>query len=422
MVVHGRNVTWHALPKWQAFLSDADTLNWFDLADQPAVTIVKRGDGRTIWRVAVGRRIVYAKVTDAIGVAAIAKQWFNLSACQREWRALLLARMLGVNTVYPIALGFQHGKPRRTVMLTEGNADSASLDEVWRRDVEQVDGGSPTVAVRRLSGPIAELFAVAHERGFLHGDAHPKNILLDNHDSKDRKAFFVDLAGARISRRPVRLRHSLRSLAQLDQYFHRVATQSARLRFLSHYFEGRPSLRMDWQKRDMRRAWLLQLRNASRQHGARLARTRDRRINQNNAYFVKTPLEHGWCVTAVLKMARRHVFPEPEVADRTVSDWRQIMARVLPHAAGAETGPLAINEDGLRCEVQSIYGLGARLTASLFGSDHKQRFDECHRQRHRDSDNRLVLACVEHRSFGLIDKTLLIERERETETKDRRED
>ena len=409
VVVRSRNASWQTVPQWQAFLSDAGTLNWFELTEQCDRRIVKHGDGRTIWRVSIGNRVVYAKVATTIGLGAIAKQWFNLCAHQREWRALLRAHRLGVSTVLPIALGFQLGKPRRTVILTEGNPDSVSLDEYWRRRIQQADDGGRAPLVRHLIAEIAELFAVSHEKGFIHGDSHPKNILLDNQDSNDLRSSFVDLADACFYQRPVPLGHSLQSLAQLDRYFHRVATPSARLRFLNHYFECRPLLRVHWQKRDVRRAWLLQLRNASRQHGIRLARTRDRRINQNNAYFVTTPWEHGWRLKAVLKLARRHVFPESDVADRTIADWRQIMDRVLPQAAGSETGPLAINEEGLRCEVQNICGLGARITASILGPEHRRRFKECHKQRHRDIDNRLVLAYVEHRARGLIDKTLIIQ-------------
>ncbi len=403
--------------------------DWFGLGNDPRAEPIKPGRLRMTWRVTLGTRTVFAKVVDNGRWLDRLKRWTIGDAVEREWRAGRKAEARGVPVVRPIAVG---GHKLRSVFLSEGLPRASRLSDYWER---QVWGASPPVrrtAATDLIDAAAHLFAVAHECGFVHGDAHPNNILVSAASTGAIKLRFVDVASATFSRGPASMRRSLRSLAQLDQYFRLRATRTERLRFLRQYLSERatglvkPGLpgrkaalrrqrgpgkaglaRSDafenWAKLTERQL-LGRLSKMTASHRARLVRQRDRRLRRNGKYFATLALEGGWKATVVLKLERRHLFPEPDVPDRTESDWGKVLDALLTTVAQTRGVRDAFDYNGFHVAVDRP----GRLRTMLKGSPHRCLFERCHKRRHRAVPTELILAYARRRRAGLIDTTLVV--------------
>jgi hypothetical protein len=150
------------------------------------------------------------------------------------------------------------------------------------------------------------------------------------------------------------------------------------------------------------------LARASALRAARLARHRDRRLRRNRKYFTTLSLKGGWKATVALRLERRHVFPEPDVPDRSESDWRAIVKPLVVSMGNACRCGDVLDHAELQVEISRPGRFSRRLLAMLLGSPQRRMFERCHKLRHRDVGGELILAYVEHWSRGLVDVTMLI--------------
>lgn len=422
---------------WQTCLLGPGSPDWLALKNDPRAVRVKRGHARAIWRVTIDDRTVFAKVIHIAGfVSRLNRRAFGntrslalrafvglAGSAEREWYASREAEGRGVCAVRCLALGICRASPTATVtapplraiLLSEGLTDAVALTDAWDRNVERGPVGNRRLSAASLIEAVARLFAVAHERGFVHGDAHPDNILVRTSSTGEPEAIYLDVHSARMGRRSATLRRSARSLAQIDQYFQRRATRAERLRFLEQYLARRPSIIEPVGRRPARRRLLTMLTRAKVVHAKRLARERDRRLRRSGPYFSTLSLGGGWRATVVLRLERRHVFPEDQVPDWTEADWRAVLEPLLGIAAGMRAAGMSFDHQGLGVDVRRTGGFFARLMATFRGYPHRRVFERCHRQRHRDIRNQLVLACAEHRRTGLVDATIVIRPRRDPE-------
>ncbi len=382
--------------------------DWLALECEPRAEPVKAGYARTTWRVALGDRTVFAKVIDHGGFVGWLKRCTAADTARREWRALRQARSRGVSVVRSLAIGVDWGVSRRTVLITEGLPDAISLPDAWRQCVEQASGHERRATGSDLINAVARLFAVAHERGFVHDDAHPNNILMHSKPNGKLETSYVDVHSSWFARRPVSVRRSVESLTQLEQFFHRRATRTERLRFLRSYLSRRESMAQYWGEQWVDRAFLARLARAEISHARRLACRRDRRLRRCGKYFATFPLNDGWKATAALRLERRHVFPETDVPDRTEDDWCALLNPPARSLADGRAAVGAFDQSGLHVETNRLERLVERVSATCFGSAHWRVFERSHRMRHRDVPAELILAYAKHQRHGLIDATVLI--------------
>jgi tRNA A-37 threonylcarbamoyl transferase component Bud32 len=399
---------WHARESWRDRLCGPAAPDWFALERDARAECVKRGYARTMWRVMLGEQVVFAKVFDVGGFADRFMRHLVGSSAEREWRASREAEARGVPVPCGIALGVHQGRLGREVFVSEGVSGAVNLADAWEQDVASVSSGRRRAAGLPLIDAVAALFATAHERGFVHGDGHPHNILVRAAPDKGFELVFVDVHSARITDGPAPVSRSVESLAQLDQHFRRRVTRPERLRFLRAYLGRRPSLMRYAGQPSGLRELLTSLARSTASGAARLARTRDRRLRGDGKYFCRFVLGDGWQATTALRLERRHVFPESDVPDRGESDWRALLAPLAAsrHAALTEAGSIALS--GLRIDVMRLESLRARLWATMRGSAHRRPFESCHKLRHRDVASELILGYLEHRHRGLVDVTMLI--------------
>ena len=378
--------------------------DWFELDGDSRATPVKSGYHRRTWRVSLNEKVVFAKVFDAKRGGPVSQLAFafGLGAAQREWRASRAAECRGVPAVRCLALGVDRRQGGRTVLLSEGLPDAVPLSQAWER------GASSRPTAQSLIEAVARLFAAAHNRGFVHRDAHPSNILVQAKAYAGWEASYVDLHGAYQFRDSASTRCAVRSLAQLDHYFQRCATRSQRQRFLQSYVSLRRSLHMCGERRKFFRGLLSSIDRARATHAAALARQRDRRIRRNGKYFATIALGDGWKGTFVLQLERRHAFPEPAVPNRSEHDWRNLLQAVFM-SDGWQRNDGAFAVHGANVERARPIGIREAIIWSLNGAPQREEFIRSHRFRHRDIASELILACLEHRSAtGLIDETILV--------------
>lgn len=377
--------------------------DWFFLEGDARARRVKRGSGRSTWVVSLGDRRVYAKLFETAGAREQLKEWLVGRPAAREWHASIEAESRGIPGASSLALGVAGGAHRASVIIFAEVEGAVSLDRAWERDVVAAPSPDRHASALALVDAAARLLADAHARGFSHGDGHPRNLLVCKTSAGGYVAVFVDLHAALFFRAAVPERQAVRSLAQLDHFFQRVASRTQRLRFWRCY----RALRGVGSTRRNDRLWLSRIARAREAHARKLARNRDRRLRRDSDYFSTMRFERGWIATLALRLERRHVFPEDAVPDRDKAEWRRILRTLVERESGATSAAVVEDCAGVTVNITHLRGAAA-VFASIWGSPHRMMFETCHRSRHRDRMSQLVLGYAEHRTRGLIDRTMLV--------------
>jgi len=427
------NWSWLLDPQFRDELTRPDAPNWLALEEtcgtgfQPVdrAKLVKAGHHRQVWRVKLGRQTVYAKLFKSRGWANRLLTLLRMAKAQREWRALLQASNKGVPTVHPLALAlFRDSHGSQAVLITAEYGQGRSLTQAWQEQTSHDQIGIGTDAHKRnqraLVEAVSELFARAHDAGMLHRDAHPKNIVVATAPDGRFEAVFADLYGSRFKKN-LSLTVRAETLAQLDQYCHRIASVAQRLRFLRSYLKQASGFAVGSSRAEMR-ALVEAIIKARRRRSNALARQRNHRLRGHNKYFARIALPGRWRATVVLTLARRHVFPEPLVPDRTRAQWLTILESIgkqfdgeLVHCGTgfqpvkSQVTNLCHNVPDLKWQQAHANSLWQRLGWTIFGSPLHRQFVAAHRNRHRDIDSPLYLAILQHRRFFFVDRSVLIQ-------------
>ena len=402
------NATWIVRADWREIILSKDAPDWFHAGRQPKSYLVESGQQRAVWRIDRGDRQIFAKVVHESGLRNRIKAWLLGTHGEREWRTATLASAAGVPIPKVIGVGVRSITSADNVLLTEAFPAGVTLSVAWNRDVPPVDDKRRPKAVRRLIKVVAGLLATAHQRGLAHRDAHPNNILIAANKQDVFEAVFVDTHGSRLGRGPVKEHLAVRNLAHLDQYFHRLATRSERLRFLKTYFSHLTPNRAQTADRGERCRLVAQVTTTRAHHAARLAARRDRRLRKTGRYFARFELGGGWRAFVATILERRHVFPEARVPDRTAAEWRELFAGSLSDAPGFDETVCGNSDGPVRLERTILRGLAQRLRSTITASAHRRAFESCHVRRHRDLPADLVLGYAEHRTGWLVDITILL--------------
>lgn len=402
------NAIWIVRADWREIILSEDAPDWFHAGRQPNVFLVESGQQRAVWRIERGGRQIFAKVVYESGLLNRIKAWLLGTHGEREWRTATLASAAGVPIPKVIGVGLRSTTSADNVFLTEAFPAAVTLSVAWNRDVPPVGDERRPDAVRRLISVVARLLAVGHRRGFAHRDAHPNNILIAANKQKAWEAVFVDTHGSQLGRVPVKEHFAVRNLAHLDQYFHRLATRTERLRFLKTYLSHLTPNLPQTAERGVRYRLVAQVTMTRADHAARLAVRRDRRLRKTGRYFARLELGGGWRASVATKLERRHVFPEASVPDRTIEEWRELLAVPLSGAPDLDETVCGTRDGPVRLERTILRRLSERLRSTMTSSAHRRAFERCHERRHRDLPAELILGYAEHRTGRLVDVTILL--------------
>jgi|GEM_PF-3265505 len=383
--------------------------DWLALESCPDASLTETGHQRAVWRVCCKEFEIFAKVSRVSGLRARVKSVGLGTPAEREWRVAVEAAVRHVALPEFIALGVGKGAETENVLLTVAIPNATTLTTLWQESTTRRADPSGRRGGAELIQEVASLLYQAHQAGFSHRDGHPNNILVSQpDDGSGMRAFYVDALGARLTRGPVGMAKVVHSFAQLDQHFHRVATRTDRLRLLRAYLSCEQAGHDGAGARPWRRRLVLLIGQQRKKIAASLARLRDRRLSKDNKYFARMRLANRWQATVALHIERRHVFPEPHVPNRTREDWRKILDAALTSMRGTSNHTTSVASGDVDLECSKMSGFIRSLAATWRRSAHRCSFEHCHQLRHRDVFAELILGYAEHRSFGLVDASVLI--------------
>ena len=396
--MHDRAGRWRIQDAWRERLTGPGAPDWFRLHDDRRATCVKRGLGRSVWRVDLGDVVVYVKMVRPTGWASRIKALLIGNPARREWTALLACAARDVPVPEALGLGVQ-ASGSACVLITLGIEPARTFLDAWMNAIQTNAGRrGRTIPLIRAA---ARLFATAHERGVWHRDAHAGNILVPLTET-ECAAVFTDLLGAKLMRISFPLRTSMRSLVHFDQRMQRLATRTERLRFLVAYLRmrGRDA---ELTSADLR-SLLIAKQRLQERRAHHLARRWDRRLRGDGKYFAVVRLAGGWRGVVVLQLERQHLDNELRFEGRALDEWEAILGWAVSNVSQGDK----LIRTQMRMEPRQAHSVFERLQWTTAGSPAKCAFLEAHRLRHRDNKTSPPHGYLERRCAALVDQCVLL--------------
>lgn len=371
-------VQWTVEPGWDWLFDAPDAPNWTALPDDPRAVVVKSNPVRRVWRVDFrppngADRSVFVKEWCGGSVRKAIRDRFRGPPARIEWRAGKAAVQRGVPTVRHVACGIGRG---RSYLISPAMEGAERLADLWPT-LESPRSGPVGRRVDALIAATAALLAFAHRNGFIHGDDHPRNILVVDRAGDRLECLYADLYAARCANR-ISDEQSAGALAQLNQWFRTRTTGTQRLRFLHAYCRSRCA-GDEPAARDMVRRLRPRVTRESHRQAARLWAKRDDRIWRTNAYFARVAVNAGIAAHVVLTLRNRDRFPQPSIANRSAEQWR---------------GELRSAVDCNRPALNVVCGQGFECDGNRLI---RLRFENAHRLLHRDVPCRWAVAFLHGR-------------------------
>jgi len=348
-----------------------DAPDWLNLDRDPRAQLVKSNPRRDIHRFTSGERTLYVKSYRVPTLRDRLRNLFLGSPGRREWRAARAAATRNVPCPRYIAWGKAAG---REWLVSEAITGGVLLSDAWRWAVSITQAAERKRSTDAILEAVAILLAGAHQAGFVHGDDHPRNVLITEGAGGERRAYYLDLVGVRFCQRVSR-RGTIRSLAQLHQWFRWRATRTQRLRFLCRYVERKSENDLG-SSQFVSRSLVNDILKEAHLQSARLWKKRDARIGRDNNYFARLRPRPGVSAWIALRPERDDRDDNESSERRNVAEWEHLLVDVLdkPDASPPEFVQ----------HVERYAGPPPSPGRILNGTQLGRRFVLAHRLRHRD--------------------------------------
>lgn len=288
------DVAWEILPAWRNLLADDAGLPIGRWLAEGSATVVKRGAGRTVYRVDFADRSFFIKHHRTRGLSEAVKDFFREGACRREFRRARELAERGVPATRPIAVGEQRNRfgRRDTYLITEAIPGACSLDEYHARFLPGTPQARRVELRIRLIEAAARLCAASHQAGVFHHDLHGGNILIAHaadlaHHDEPPQLYLADLPSVAISG-PLDFARTRDSLAMICSGFLNRMSETDRRRFWKAYLTARPELNVADAERSGR-----EVREAAFAYARRMLRRRDKRAWTDNRDYYRLQVAGG---------------------------------------------------------------------------------------------------------------------------------
>lgn len=287
------DVGWWVRPAWRETLIGPAGLRLDEWQARGALSVVKEGPHRIVYRVDLPTGSVFVKHFLVPDFRAMFRQWFRRGKGRNEGKRAVRLAAIGVPTITPVALGERRKRKFlfENYLVTDAIPETVPLDEFVERVLPEIDGPRHGVIRRRLAKALGEITARLHEAEFLHGDFHPGNILV-HLDADDRPQLaMIDLDALR-ARKGLRWQDARANLALLNHYFWLRSSRSDRSRFLAAYLGGRQSAPPN------QSAFARGIEKATREWAERLWTRWGKRCRGSNKYFETYRGDGAWSIAA----------------------------------------------------------------------------------------------------------------------------
>lgn len=278
-------VGWWIREEWFDRVIGPQGLKWQEWEKSGRLRIVKDGPLRTVYHVDLGSTGVFIKHYRVPGLRAKIRQWFRSGKARNEGEKALKLAGIGVGTVEPVALGEQRqfGVIFENYLVTKEIPDVQPLDTFLEKTLRQFDLRKEQSIRRKIGDELARLCARLHEKGFVHNDFHPGNVLIRLDQNDNPHLMLIDLDALALRPVPLPLKEIRDNLAQLNNYFFSRSSRVERLRFLELYLKFRkrhnPLSPMEMTK------FAREIESATRTWAERLWRRWAKRGQGTNKYF-----------------------------------------------------------------------------------------------------------------------------------------
>ncbi len=291
---HSGDVRWQVRHEWSGTLIGPSGLRLDQWRRDGALTTVKAGPHRVVYRADLPQGSVYVKHFLVPGLRAKLRQWFRRGKGRNEGLRAVQLAAIGVPTITPIALGEQRrrGFVLENYLVTPALSEMVPLNEFVEDRLPGWPAPRRASARRALAVALGELAARLHEAGLVHEDFHPGNLMvrMGPRDSRPHLAL-IDLDALR-TRRRLSWGAARANLALLNHYFWMRCGWTDRLRFLKAYLEARGRRPSDF------RAFARGIEAATRSWAERHWRRCGRRCRSTNKYFKCYRGPSSWAVAA----------------------------------------------------------------------------------------------------------------------------
>ncbi len=292
--------------------------DWFNLERDQRATLIKGNPRRRIWHLRHDNNDLIVKEFDEPAAESLMRRIARTMPARCEWRAARAATKREVACPRMVAFGRSGSK---SVLVMHYVPGAVSLDQAWLHAKDRATGRQRSR--KELIAAVAQLLAHAHRSGFLHGDDHPRNVLMGTGPNGRLQAHYVDLQRARC-KPSLSDRAIVGSLAQLQQWFLIRASAAQRLRFFKLYTLARcKGDRMA--ARRMRRRLLPAVMDRTYRRAVKLWAKRDRRIGHNNAYYARLTSDAGSTAMVTRRFRQRDVYPSPSWPDLSDDEWMKLV-------------------------------------------------------------------------------------------------
>ncbi|UCD28154.1 MAG: hypothetical protein JSV03_13830, partial [Planctomycetota bacterium] len=415
---------WRIRESWLPVFEGRDCPDWLHLDRDNRARLVKDNHGRQVWRVTVGDRLVYVKISQPTHRWAWFRRLFFGSNSAYESRVADYAAACQIDTVWPVAAADVKiaGQRPISILITAGLPRASTLIEFWsslhlkRKETREIKN--------KVIETAARLMAQAHQSGFVHLDLHAGNVLIEPLDNGSYRVLFVDLHNVRIGK-SVSSRDVARNLAQFGQWFRVRGMLTDRIRFFNRYLYWRDILGEDGGLNCSRDELLRLIKRFAVTHANDLYIKRDRRVMRTGRYFAKLDLDNGWRAHVFLQCKHKMLGSRASEMVFTKQQWRQWLKRpedwidisdqryLIKDSTSAKICRAQIPIDGAEpldviCKEASSRNLFKGIQNCLRTSRSLLTWKRANELLHRRIPTARPLAVAEKRRFGLLLDSIII--------------
>jgi tRNA A-37 threonylcarbamoyl transferase component Bud32 len=316
------DVRWCVTPLLRDALLGPAGLRLDEWLQSGQASVVKQGPHRVVYRVELGRDVVYIKHNLLPDARAWLRQLVRPSKARMEYDRAVAMAARGVPTVEPLAIGERRAAlgAGDSYLVTRSLDDTQTLNSFLALTVVPMPPRRRARVRQGLARALGRLLARLHDAGVRHDDFHAANILvrLDAHDEPD--LFLIDPSAVHVLRGPLDWPASFNNLVTFTRWFVPRVSRADRLRFWRAYFEARGLGTWPDSIRGPREHFVLARALEQRAFTSTLEfwRRRDPRCLASNRYFrrLRAPGVVGHAVTDLDRAAVARLLADPDAPFR----------------------------------------------------------------------------------------------------------